>query len=28
MPADEKYEAALKLLGVDTLALSGQAGHA
>lgn len=28
MPADEKYEAALKLLGVDTLQLSGQAGHA
>jgi putative transcriptional regulator len=28
MPADEKYEAALKLLGIDTLQLSGQAGHA
>ena len=27
-PADEKYNAALKLLGVDTLRLSGQAGHA
>ena len=27
-PADEKYNAALKLLGVDTLQLSGQAGHA
>ena len=27
-PADEKYNAALKLLGFDTLQLSGQAGHA
>ena len=27
-PADEKYNAALKLLGIDTLQLSGQAGHA
>jgi len=27
-PADEKYSAALKLLGIDTLQLSGQAGHA
>jgi putative transcriptional regulator len=28
MPADEKYNAALKLLGIDTLQLTGQAGHA
>jgi len=27
-PADEKYNAALKLLGIDTSQLSGQAGHA
>jgi putative transcriptional regulator len=28
MPAEEKYNAALKLLGIDTTQLSGQAGHA
>jgi putative transcriptional regulator len=27
-PPDEKYNAALRLLGIDTLQLSGQAGHA
>jgi putative transcriptional regulator len=27
-PADEKYDAALKLLGIDAVRLSGQAGHA
>jgi putative transcriptional regulator len=28
MPADEKYNAALRLLGIDTSQLTGQAGHA
>jgi putative transcriptional regulator len=28
MPAEERYNAALKLLGIDTSQLSGQAGHA
>ncbi len=28
VPAEERFAAALKLLGIDTLALTGQAGHA
>jgi len=28
LPAEDRYEAALKLLGVDATQLSGQVGHA